>query len=309
MLALNSSFLKRCAAALILTGASAGYCATGARAQTIAVVNGSPITNFDIEQRSKLVGLSGKPPNRKDVIEELINDRIKLREGKKYSLDLTPAEIDSQFASMGTRMRLNAEQLTKVLESKGIRPETLKARLKAEYVWTQLVRGRFQQSLTVGDKDVEAALGATGEAKQDASSFEYQMRPLVLIVARGAPASAIEERRKEAVALRERVESCDQAVEMFRTRRDSVVRDMVTKTSADLPPPLREVLDKTPIGRLTAPEVTRQGIEMVALCERKASTDTPQKREIRNKLFADKYEAQSKKYLNDLRRASMIEYR
>ena len=82
------------------------------------------------------------------------------------------------------------------------------------------------------------------------------------------------------------------------------------KTSADLPQPLRDVLDKTPIGHLTAPEITKQGVEMVALCDRKATTvDTPKKREIRDKMYADKYEAKSKSYLQEIRKAAMIEYR
>ena len=67
---------------------------------------------------------------------------------------------------------------------------------------------------------------------------------------------------------------------------------------------------KTEIGKLTAPEVTRQGVEMVALCARNATTaDTPQKREARDKLFAQKFEAQSERYLNEIRKSAMIEYR
>ena len=55
------------------------------------------------------------------------------------------------------------------------------------------------------------------------------------------------------------------------------------------------MLDKTPIGQLTPPEVTQQGIEMVALCGRKPTTvDTPKKREVREKMFSEKFEAKSK---------------
>ena len=67
---------------------------------------------------------------------------------------------------------------------------------------------------------------------------------------------------------------------------NATIRDTVTKTSADLPAPLRELLDKTPIGHLTPPEITKQGVEMVALCERKpTNVDTPKKREIREKMY------------------------
>ena len=37
--------------------------------------------------------------------------------------------------------------------------------------------------------------------------------------------------------------------------------------------------------------------------------DTPKKKEIREKMFADKYEKRSKSYLEDIRRSAMIEYR
>lgn len=293
-----------CAATFATMGA-----ATPAHAQSVAVmVNGEPITTFDIEQRSRLMALSThKTPTRKEVVDELIDEKVKIREGKKYGIDPSGADVDSAFATMGQRMRLSADQLTKTLESKGIRPATLKGRIKADIVWGSLVRGRFKDSLIVGEKAVRAAAGDQGEKETD--NFEYHMRPIVLVVPRGAGASAIEERRKEAEALRSRVQTCDEASSLFRSMRNTTIRDTVVKTSADLPQPLREVLDKTPIGHLTAPEVTRQGIEMVALCQRTASTgDTPEQRKVREKMYSQKYDAKSKSYLEDVRKAAMIEY-
>ena len=74
-------------------------------------------------------------------------------------------------------------------------------------------------------------------------------------------------------------------------------------------PPLREVLDGTPIGHLTPPEITKQGVEMVVLCARDPTkVDTPKKKEIREKMYAEKYEAKSKSYLQEARKAAMIEY-
>src|SRR5262245_62927810 len=82
----------------------------------VVVVNGDPITNFDIEQRMKLNTLSngGKPVSRQDATEELINDRVKVKEGKKFSLDMSNADIETQYASMGARMHLSPDQLSKV---------------------------------------------------------------------------------------------------------------------------------------------------------------------------------------------------
>lgn len=293
------------AAALILMG-----CGSPLLAQTVAVmVNGEPITNYDIEQRSKLDFLSThKPQVRQEVINELIDEIVKIKEAKKYSVDPTSSDIDQSFAQMSSRMRITPEQLTKTLAASGIRPDTMKQRLRAEMVWTSLVRGRFKESLQVGEKEVAAAV--QGEEKPDIESFEYQMQPIVLIVPRGSAPAVVEARHKEAEALRSRVQTCAEANSFFRSMPNAAIRETVTKTSADIPASVRDGLDKTPIGHLTEPEVTKQGVEMVALCSRKPTTiDTPKKKEMRDKMFADKYTAKSNAYLQEVRKAAMIEYR
>jgi peptidyl-prolyl cis-trans isomerase SurA len=302
-----SPLILGCAAALILIG-----CGSPLHAQTVAVmVNGEPITNFDIEQRSKLNFLSThKPAVRQDVINELIDEKVKIKEGKKFSIDPTASDVDQSFAAMSSRLRLTPEQLAKSLESQGIRPDTLKARIKAEMVWNNLVRGRYKESLQVGEKDVAAAAKGSGEDKADTAAFEYKMQPIVLILPRGSEPAAIENRRKEAEALRNRIQTCDEANAFFKSLPNAAIREAVSKTSADIPAVLRDVLDNTPIGHLTPPEVTKQGVEMVVLCEKKPTTvDTPKKKEIREKMYAEKYEAKSKSYLQEVRKSSMIEYR
>ena len=287
-------------------------CGAAALAQTVAVmVNGEPVTNYDIEQRTKLNFLSShKQSTRQDIINELIDEKVKIKEAKKFGVDPTASDVDQAFTAMSQRMRITTEQLTKSLEAQGVRPETLKARIKADMVWTSLVRGRYKESLQVGEKDVAAAVREKGDEKSEVEAFEYSMRPVVLIVPRGSPPAAIDVRRKEAEALRERVQSCEEANSYFKSIQNAAIRDIVTKTTADIPEVLRGVLDKTPIGHLTPPEVTKQGVEMVVLCGRKPTTiDTPKKREMREKMFAEKYEAKSKSYLREIRGAAMIEYR
>jgi len=305
------STLARIAAGVLLL--AAGFMATPVQAQAImAMVNGDPVTAFDVEQRIKLTKLTEhKVLTQKEALEILINDRAKLKEGKRFGVDLSKSDVDEQFDAMARRMKVPSEQLAKGLEQQGIRPETLKARIKADYIWQQLVLGRFTQGLLVGEKEIQTAMNANGEAKpDDGNSFEYSMRPIVLLVTKSPESSSIEMRRKEAEALRAKIQTCQEAKEIFGSLRDAVIRDPVQKTTADIPQSLRGMLDATPIDHLTVPEVTRQGVEMVALCDKKPTTvDSPQKRETRDKLFQRKFEALSAKYLAEIRRTSMIEYR
>jgi peptidyl-prolyl cis-trans isomerase SurA len=302
------TLIMSCAAALLLS-----FGISPVHAQTVAVmVNGEPVTDYDIEQRSKLNFLTThKPADRKEVINELIDEKIKIKEGKKYGVDPGTSDIDEAYNGMSQRMHITSDQLTASLEKQGIRSDTLKARMKADMIWTSLVRGRYKERLQVGEKEVAAAVKAEGgEEQQQGEAFEYKLQPVVLIVPKGSAQSAIELRQKDAETLRARVETCEQANQYFKAMANAAIREPVVKTSADIPANLRKLLDDTPIGHLTPPEVTKQGVEMVALCSRKPTTiDSPKRKEMRDKMYAKKYEQTSKAYLADLRKAAMIEYR
>ena len=73
----------------------------------------------------------------------------------------------------------------------------------------------------------------------------------------------------------------------------------------------RDALNSTPVGRLTPPDITPQGIELFAVCNKTDSTDTdtPAKREAREKVFQERYQSLSKKYLKELRTQALIETR
>jgi peptidyl-prolyl cis-trans isomerase SurA len=298
--------------------------------QVSVVVNGEPITSYDIEQRSRFLQLTThKTPPRQEVVDELINDKLKVQTAKHYKLDITNADVDFAFANMGKRMGLSGEKLTAALAQNGVDSATLKARIRAEIAWTQIVRGKFASSLQIGEKEIREALQSrsTSEGKDNkdgkdviqgsvenkddsatAKGVEYTMRPILFIVPRGSSESSVAERKREAEGLRARFESCETGLEVARSMRYVAVRDQVVKSSADLVPELRKILDNTPLGHLTSPEVTEQGVQVFAVCSKKeVAGDTPEQRQVRDKIFAQRFETQSKRYLAELRRGAMIE--
>jgi peptidyl-prolyl cis-trans isomerase SurA len=302
-----TTFRRLCAATLLALAAAVA--ATGAHAQQIVViVNGEPITALDIDQRSKLIQLSThKAPARQEVLDELINEKLKVREAKKWGLDVSDTEVDNAYASMASRMRSTPEQLTQQLAKSGVNVATLKARIKADLAWPQLVRGRYQASLQIGEKDLLTAM----ETKSDETGYDYTLRPILFLVPAGSPEAFVEGRKREAEALRGRFQGCDEGLNFARALRDVAIRDQVIRSSADIPPELRKVLEGIEVGRLTAPEVTKFGIEMFAICAKKesAADNTPGRRQARESVMAQRYEQRSKQYLRELRRGAMLEYK
>ena len=209
---------------------------------------------------------------------------------------------------MAGRMRQSAEQLTQNLAKSGIAPNTLKTRIKADLAWQQLVRGRYRETLQLSDKDVVSELETIKTDESDTTSYDYVMRPILLLVPPGSGEAAFESRRKEAEALRARFKTCEEGLGFARGVRDAAIRDRVIKSSGDLTPELRKILDGIPIGQLSTPEVTRLGVEMFALCAKQESkSDTPGKRKARDTIYNERFKKTATRYLSQLRRAAMIE--
>jgi peptidyl-prolyl cis-trans isomerase SurA len=294
-------------AAAMIAASLAASCPAAAQ-QVVAFVNGSPITSYDIEQRSKFMQLSTqKTPTRQEVLDSLIDEAIKTQEAQRYSMDAPAADLDRALAAMSSRAGMSLEQFTQALASKGVGIQTIRSRMRAEIAWNQLVRARFPATLSIEEKEVRDAVEKKG-AEGDTVSYDYRLRQILFIVPKGSPQSVIDGRMREAEALRGRFENCEDGIIFARSLRDVAVRDPVRRSSADLPDNLRQVLNSTAVGKLTKPEINSQGVAVFALCEkRENTTDTPQKRAARNELFNTRFDAQSKRYLSELRRSAMIE--
>jgi peptidyl-prolyl cis-trans isomerase SurA len=305
----STRWLRRLAAALVIAFGVA-MATQSARAQTVVVfVNGEPITALDVDQRIKLIEVSTKKvPSRQEALDELIDEKLKVQIGKRYGLDVPEKDVESSFSTMARRAGQTSKQFAEGLGHAGINVPALKRRIKADITWSSLIRGKFPSVNAVGERDVLTAMEAKKTDEKDAVSYQYTLRELLFIVPRGSPPAAFEARRKQADELRHRFESCEQGVPFARALTDVAVREPVRRTSLDVGAPQRAILDATPIGHLTPPEQTQQGIEMIAVCAKeKAGGDTVSMAQTREAMVAERYNAQAKRYLEQLRREAIIE--
>jgi peptidyl-prolyl cis-trans isomerase SurA len=301
---------RRLAAAAVLGIGLAVAAQSGGRAQTVVVfVNGEPITALDVDQRMKLLEISThKVPARQEALDELIDENLKLQIGKRYGLEIPDKDVESSFSTMARRVNQTAKQFSEGLTHAGINVPALKRRIKADITWSSIIRGKFPSVNAVGEKDVLSAMESRKTDEKDAVSYQYTLRELLFIVPRGSPPAAFETRRRQADELRHRFDSCEQGVPFARALSDVAVREPVRRTSVDIGAAQRAVLDGTEVGHLTPPELTQDGVEMIAVCAReKAGGDTVGMAQTREAMVAERYNAQAKRYLEQLRREAIIE--
>jgi hypothetical protein len=98
------------------------------------------ITEDDVDQRTKLdLLLEQKQIDREGVIRELSMDIFKIAKAEGAGL-LSDALVDKAFADMCLRLGVAPADLTKTLEEKGIRLDTLRKRLRSDVARERLAR-------------------------------------------------------------------------------------------------------------------------------------------------------------------------
>src|SRR4029079_11540721 len=218
-----------------------------ATAQVVDIANGSPITEYDIQQRMKLeASATQKGAARQQIIDDLINDRLKISKAKVYGLEVDDSEVNRAFEGMATRQHVTVQQFSQVLERAGISPNTVKARIRAELTWQQLIRGKFGASLQIGDSDIANALKDRNEAP--AVGYIYTLYPVTIVIPRGSSEATVSAKRSIADNLRTRFASCNEGLAMARALRDVAIREPITRSSADLTAQLREILGNIEVG-------------------------------------------------------------
>jgi peptidyl-prolyl cis-trans isomerase SurA len=306
-LALAAAYATTCAITLAHAAQSPPAAGGG---QVVALVNGDPITALDVVHRMRLSELmSHKVQSKPDALEEMINEKIKLQQAKNAKIDITDAQVDKVVGGMAQRMSRKSADFLAALAQAGIDIPRFKLRLRAELGWRQVLEQRAPGIFQVRDADLVAILMARGEAAQT-KAVQYSLQQIVLVVPRNSPEPVRTGRMKEAENLRNRFSSCEQDMALAREIREVVVKEPIVRLSTDLGVQYKQLLDKTPDGKMTPPEVIATGIELVAICSRKeVVADVSSRREFKEELLTKRL-AEYEKYLLDyFRKQSTIEYR
>jgi peptidyl-prolyl cis-trans isomerase SurA len=315
------SRIRATAIAGFLAGATFAFIAStaGALAQSAirVVVNGEAVTSNEISSRARFLRMVDRTTTGASVeraaMEELVEEKLKLQEAKRVGIEVSQAQVDAAFGSIAQRLKLAPAQFAQALSAQGISPETMKSRIKTQMVWQQLVMGRFSKQITVSDSQIVDALSKKdgGKAVQDAAAgttAEYNIQQVIFVVpAKGGDAAG---RLREAEALRGRVSGCSGLVDTVKPIKEALVKNLGKRTADELPENFREELAKMDVGKLSKPSRSPIGYEMLIICDKRdVAGDFSIRSKVEQDLRNQEGEVYSRRYMNDLRRIAVIEYK
>lgn len=165
----------------------------GGRAQSVdvqsiqAVVNDEVVSAYDVDQRLSLilstVNAQITPEQRqflrRQSLQNLIDEKLQLQEAAKFDLIISDAEVKETLTAIAQQYRMTLPQFEANLKRNGIDTGTLEAQIRAEIAWSRLVRGRYQQQITVSDDEVQSVLDRMEKVQ---GQSEYLLSEIFLIV-------------------------------------------------------------------------------------------------------------------------------
>lgn len=285
-----------------------------ANSRIVAVVNGAVVTDFDITQRQKLERLlsGGKKRLGKSAAKSLlVDDKLKLFEARARGMTPSDAEISGAVNNMARNVGMGRKQMLSVVNRAGVSTKTLESWMKVNMAWQRLVGARFNAQVKINDADIIQALGKSGKKKDDVkTAIRYELSSVTFITRKKASKSEANKRLAEAKRFRASFTSCEAGLKAARTLRDVAVNRVGRRMSADLPPAIDKNLRDTPKGKLTAPNRSKDGYEMLAVCDKKdLGKQETLRSTIKNELQDQRSRDLSRKYLRELRARAVIEYR
>lgn len=279
-----------------------------AQSKIVALVNDEPITSYELNQRTKLLKLTTRTGSRSKALQELIEEKLKLREAKRRGINPAPQEVDNAFASIASRTKMSPSQLGQALSKSGVSPEALKSRLRAELAWARTVRARFRGTVRVEEADVLASARARGDMGR--SVKEFTLKQVIFIVPNGSSDSETAKIKKQAQRFHPTIAGCDAVLAQIQGMRDVVVKTVGRRDESQLSGPLLEKLNALQVSQATEPAPIKEGFEMLVICNiREVASDTAALDEVRTEMMDKEGQLLARRYIRDLRQDAVIDIR
>ena len=121
-------------------------------------VNNSVITQFELDQRAKFLGVLKFADNHSELAQtQLIEERLKQSEAQKLNISASDVEIEDALTRFASRANLTVKEFNKELKRIEIYPDTFRSYVETEVIWQKLVNKKFGAQSSVSNLQLQRA--------------------------------------------------------------------------------------------------------------------------------------------------------
>jgi peptidyl-prolyl cis-trans isomerase SurA len=192
---------------LLLIGSQLGMAQNGAVSldRVVAIVDKDVVLESELNARkvSIMERLRGQyqqlPPEdvlNKQILEQLIIERIELGMAERYEITIEESEIDQAIGRVLQKNQITLAQLEADLQRQGLNLDGLRKQMRNELTINNLQQGVVNSRIKITEQDINNFL-ASSDGKY-ATSPDYHIGHILIAVSSSADADAIAEAEKQA---------------------------------------------------------------------------------------------------------------
>jgi peptidyl-prolyl cis-trans isomerase SurA len=150
-----------------------------------AIVNGSIITDTDVDQRLALalassqgrVGPEERAQLRIQVLSNLVDEMLQIQEASANKITIEKAEIDSAVGRISRQFKQTPEQFAAYVRAQGSNITSLRRQIEAEMAWRRVLSREVEPFVSVSDEEVRQVIARLEASK---GSVEYHVSEIFL---------------------------------------------------------------------------------------------------------------------------------
>jgi peptidyl-prolyl cis-trans isomerase SurA len=252
---------------------------------------------------------------RREVLERLIDDELILQQATDLKLSVTSEQVDASIEEIKRQNNIDDEQLRQALKSQGMSMAAYRADLKRQLLRFRVLNIAVGSRVTISDEDVKTYYDR--HMKAGGENVQVRASHIFVAIPEGADTAAVSEKQAQAVKILERARAGEDFAKLARELSD----DPATRAEGGdlgyfgrdmLPKAIEEMVFAMKPGDIRGPVRADRGFHVIKLVDRKSKDAKPLdevKDDIRMQLRSKEMERQTKTYLTELRKKTLVDIR
>ncbi|WP_460803816.1 peptidylprolyl isomerase [Microbulbifer agarilyticus] len=274
----------------LLTVAAASAIALPAWAQVqqldrvVAVVDDDVVMASELQQRINTITQQIAAQNvqappidvlRRQVLEQLIVERLQLQMGARAGVTISEEELDQAIARVQQNMNLSPAQFQQKLEADGISNNAFRQQIRQELIIRRVEQGSVSRRIQITDQDINNFLRSKeGEFWK---SPQYELGHILIAVSSSAPAEEVTAAREKADAVYEKATGGEdfRALAISSSSGQNALQggDLGWRKPVELPTLFADALDGVKVGETTKPFRSDAGFHMLKIHQQRGATE------------------------------------
>jgi peptidyl-prolyl cis-trans isomerase SurA len=239
-----------------------------------AIVNGSIITDTDIDQRLALVlaanggKIEGEERERLrlQVLRNLIDETLQIQEAKANEINVTSGEIEQTFSRVAGNFKRNPKDFGGYLQTVGSSERSMKRQIEGELAWRRLLGRRIEPFVNVGEDEVNAVIQRLNASK---GAQEFRIGEIFLSSTTANADESLANARRIVEQVRGGASFVAYARQFSEASTAAVGGDLGWVRAEQLPDPLAQAAQTLGAGQISDPIAVPGGYSIIALLDKR----------------------------------------